>query len=80
MTPLSTPNQISLAIIARRRALGLSQSDVAKKVQLSQPRYSQLESDPARITLGRFLSLLGVLGLELQLQEKPESGTTTAEW
>jgi len=79
MTHLSTPNQISLAILARRRALGLSQSDVARKVRLSQPRYSQLESDPARLTLGRFLSLLGVLGLELHIQEKPKP-STTAEW
>jgi len=79
MTLLSTSSQISVAIIARRRILGLSQSDVAKKVGLSQPRYSQLESDPARLTLARFLSLLGVLGLEITLQEKPAS-TTTTEW
>lgn len=79
MTPLSTPRQVSLALIARRSALGLSQSDVARKVGLSQPRYSQLESDPARLTLARLISLLGVLGLELQLQEKPASNTTT-EW
>ena len=79
MTPLSTPSQVSLALVARRSALGLSQSDIAKKVGLSQPRYSQLESDPARLTLARFLSLLGVLGLELQMQEKPAPSTTT-EW
>jgi len=79
MTPLSTPSQISLVLIARRRALGLSQHDVAKKIGLSQPRYSQLESDPARLTITRFLSLLGVLGLELQLQEKPAASSRT-EW
>jgi HTH-type transcriptional regulator / antitoxin HipB len=79
MAPILTPNQISLALVARRRALGMSQSDVARKVGLSQPRYSQLESDPARLTVARLFSLIGVLGLEITLEERPIS-PTTMEW
>ncbi|MBL0141370.1 MAG: helix-turn-helix transcriptional regulator [Betaproteobacteria bacterium] len=78
-SPISTPTQAALAIAARRKTLKLSQRDVASRLGISQARLSELESDPSRITLERLISLAGILGLELVLQNRPTSAAHT-EW
>lgn len=64
---------------ARRKALKLSQKDLALKLGISQNRLSQLETDPARLTLDRLIALANLLGLELVLQDK-NSGKPKSEW
>lgn len=67
---ISTPNQTGQVFTARRKALKLSQHDVAARLGISQNRLSILEADPSRLTLDRLISLASILGLELVLQDK----------
>ncbi len=76
---ISTANQTGQVFAARRKALKLSQKDVAARLGISQNRLSILESDLSRLTLDRLISLAGILGLELVLQDKG-SPPTRSEW
>lgn len=77
---LTTPLQAGQAFVSRRKALRLSQEAVAKRLGISQPRYSELELHPDRMTLDRLLILANVLNLELVLREKGSSPPPESEW
>lgn len=77
---LMTPTQAGQMLVSRRKALKLSQGAVAKRLGISQPRYSELELHPDRITLDRLLILANVLKLDLALCEKDSSPTPQSEW
>ncbi|WP_323018048.1 helix-turn-helix transcriptional regulator [Castellaniella sp.] len=80
MQKLSTTDQMAHVLIARRRALGLTQAEVASRLGISQNRLSELENQPAALTADRLLALAGVLGLELTLQERAQSAPAQDEW
>lgn len=83
MYKLSTSEQVGQQLIARRRALGLTQQDVASRLGISQNRLSELENQPAQLTIERLLALMGILGLELVLQDRPKgqaTDQTQSEW
>ena len=67
--------QLQQAIVARRKKLKLSQSEVAATLGMSQPRYSQMESDPSSLSVARLLSLTALLGIELHVGLKEERQT-----
>ncbi|MDX5409442.1 MAG: helix-turn-helix domain-containing protein [Thauera sp.] len=71
MSRLYSPQQAAQLLVGRRKALGLSQAEVAARLGISQNRLSELESRPERLTLDRLLALAGVLGLELAIGDKP---------
>ncbi|WP_041657902.1 helix-turn-helix domain-containing protein [Azoarcus sp. KH32C] len=79
MPRLSISRQAGQLLVARRKALGLSQSQVAVGLGISQNRLSEIEAHPERLTLDRLISLAGLLGLELVLQEKTPA-SDTGEW
>jgi len=70
MPRLYSPQQAAELLIGRRKALGLSQAEVAARLGISQNRLSELETRPERLTFDRLLALAGVLGLELALGER----------
>lgn len=78
MPRLITAHQAGQIFSARRKAMGLSQA-AAANLGISQNRLSELEADPARLTLDRLLSLASQLGFEVVLQERTPS-TDTGEW
>jgi HTH-type transcriptional regulator/antitoxin HipB len=77
---LMTPTQAGQMLVSRRKALKLSQGAVAIRLGISQPRYSELELHPDRITLDRLLILASVLKLDLALSEKDSSPAPKSEW
>ena len=79
MHSVTHPNQIGALLSSRRKALRLSQTDVATRIALSQNRLSELEADPAALTVAQLLRLLNVLDLELQIVERPAARHKT-EW
>lgn len=79
MNPLVTAQQVGHLLVARRKALSLSQAEMAQRLGISQSRYSEIETAPERITLERLLAIAAALGFEVALQERPAS-TTTSEW
>ena len=71
MSRLYSAQQAAQLLVGRRKALGLSQAEVAARLGISQNRLSELELRPERLTLDRLLALVGVLGLELAIGDKP---------
>jgi len=62
-------------LAGRRSELGLSQAEVAQRMQTSQPAVARLESqryDAQLSTLARYVEALG-LSLDFLLREKPAS-------
>jgi HTH-type transcriptional regulator/antitoxin HipB len=76
---MTTSTQAGRVFTARRKALKLSQEAVATKLGFSQNRLSELEADPSRLTLDRFITLAGLLGLELVIRDK-SAAATQSEW
>lgn len=85
MPNITTDTQLGHLLQGYRKANGLTQGQLAQRLGISQERLSVLELNPGRITVDRLLRLLGVLGLELIIQEKsgpPEARGSgpEAEW
>lgn len=79
MRPITHATQIGATLSARRKALGLSQAQVATRLALSQNRLSELESRPETLTVAQLLALLNALGLEMTLAEQGAAKSRT-EW
>jgi HTH-type transcriptional regulator/antitoxin HipB len=76
---LSTPFQLGPLLKSGRRAAGLSQTDLARRMGISQSRISHMELHPESVSLDQLLALFGLLGIELMVQSK--SGAQPAqEW
>lgn len=69
---IHTPQQAGAYLRDRRKALKLSQTQVATRLGVSQNRFSVLEAVPGDLTLERLLVLAKTLGLELVLRS-PEA-------
>ncbi len=80
MHKLSTSDQMGYLLTARRKELGLTQAAVAARLGISQNRLSELEHQPALLTLDRLLALLGILGVELLMQERGQNPPVKSEW
>ena len=80
MHSIATASQIGSALVARRKTLGLSQSDIGTKLNLSQNRISELETNPGTITVAQLLALASVLGLELRLGTPASGKSAKVEW
>ena len=74
MNAISTAAQFGLSLIARRKQLKLTQTQIAARIGLSQNRVSELETNPHTITLEQLLALINLLGLELRLSERAAAG------
>ena len=76
---LSTPSQLGPLLKSGRRAAGLSQAELARRMGISQSRISHMELHPESVSLDQLLALFGLLGIELMVQSK--SGAQPAqEW
>lgn len=62
---LNAPADFGLAIQQARMELGLSQTDIADQIGVSQSAISEIESGKATIHLRRLLSLARITGVEL---------------
>ena len=81
---LSIADQASPLLQAARKSVGLTQTELAKRLNLSQSRLSAMELNPSSIRLDQLLVLCGALQLELLIQTKaaPSSdiATNPQEW
>ena len=76
---VTTPGQVVDILRQRRKSKGLSQTDVAFKLGLSQARVSTIESKPASLTLERLIALANLLDLEVVLRDRSPK-RSTAGW
>lgn len=73
-TVVNSTAVLGRAIRDARRALGLTQAELARRAGVTQATVSKVERDVAPPGLGTILSMLAVLRLELILQPRPEQG------
>lgn len=67
--PLRTAEQLSALLQAFRKESGLTQSEVALRLGVTQQTYSTLERNAESVGVARLLKLLGILGVELVLSK-----------
>jgi HTH-type transcriptional regulator/antitoxin HipB len=67
-----------------RKSAGLSQTELAQRLGMSQSRISAMELDPGAINVEQLLALLAALNHEILVQPKQrvheEPGSATPEW
>jgi HTH-type transcriptional regulator / antitoxin HipB len=81
MDAITTAIQLGRNLVARRKALHLSQQQLARQLGISQNRLSELETHPESLTLERLLVLLNLLNLELAVRERTGSSRARRlEW
>ena len=66
---LRIAEQLSILLQAFRKESGLTQSEVALRLGVTQQTYSTLERNAERVGVARLLKLLGILGVELVLSK-----------
>jgi HTH-type transcriptional regulator/antitoxin HipB len=70
---IRTSGQLGPALRALRMARGWSQTELGRRVGLSQERISSIERQPERITVGQLLTVLMALDGELLVDARPLS-------
>jgi HTH-type transcriptional regulator/antitoxin HipB len=69
-TSIRTSGQLGPALRALRQARGWSQTELGRRVGLSQERISSIEREPERVTVGQLLTVLMALDAELLVDER----------
>lgn len=64
-----TSAQLPELLKAYRRQSGLSQADVAARLGVTQQTLSALERTAAKVSAGRLMQLLAILGVELVFRD-----------
>ena len=82
---LSLSKQLGPLLQSARKSAGLSQTELAQRLGVSQSRISAMELDPGTINVDQLLALLAALNHEILVQPKnngidEERGPNTPEW
>jgi len=64
-----TAEQLPILLQAFRQQAGLTQSDLALRLGVTQQTLSALERNAGKMSTARLMRLLGVLGVDLVLRE-----------
>jgi HTH-type transcriptional regulator/antitoxin HipB len=72
---IRTSGQLGPALRALRQARGWSQTELGRRVGLSQERISSIEREPERVTVGQLLTVLMALDAELLVDERRAPAT-----
>ncbi len=75
---ITTRVQLLQTLSARRRALKLSQKQLADKLGIHQSHLSDIETGRRTLNVDRLLELCNLLGLELIVQDRAPA--TRREW
>lgn len=67
---VQTAGQLPLLLKAFRKEAGLTQGEAAMRLGVTQQTLSALERNAGKVSAERLLQLLGILGVEMVLQEK----------
>lgn len=76
---LRTAEQLSILLQAFRKESGLTQSEVALRLGVTQQTYSTLERNAESVGVARLLKLLGILGVELVLSKPANTSDAPAD-
>ena len=71
--PVRAAGQLGPALKALRQARGWSQTELGRRVGLSQERISTIERQPERVTLGQLLTVLMALDAQLRVERRSQA-------
>lgn len=74
---IRTAEQLPVLLQAFRKQAGLTQSDVAMRLGITQQTLSALERNAEKVSADRLLALLSILGVELVLRQGSGSPAPT---
>lgn len=74
---IRTSDQLTAVLQAFRKESGLSQTEVAERMGLTQQKLSHLELNAQNVSADRILTLLSVLGVELVLRRANPAAPTS---
>lgn len=81
---LSLSKQLGPLLQSARKSAGLTQSELAQRLGMSQSRISAMELDPGTINVEQLLALLAALNHEVLVQPKQgvdeKCGSSTPDW
>ncbi|MFT5758904.1 MAG: HTH-type transcriptional regulator/antitoxin HipB [Alteromonadaceae bacterium] len=66
---INTSAQLKPILVGFRKSMGMSQKDIADKLNVSQQAYQALESNPQSVTLDRLMKVLNALGVKMYLSD-----------
>ena len=75
---LKTANQLQPILAGFRKTASLTQADMAMRLGVTQQTYSAAERNAANMSVGKLLSVLQALDVELVLQTKSAGTGPTA--
>jgi HTH-type transcriptional regulator/antitoxin HipB len=80
-TPIRTSGELGPLIKRLRRAKNWSQSELGRRIGLSQERISAMENHPETVTMDKLLTLMMALGVHFSVvqPDAPPSPSTTAD-
>ena len=76
---VNTPAQLKPILVGYRKSNGMSQKDMAEKLNVTQQAYQALESKPQSVTLERLIKVLNILGVKLSLSNTESSSFSKKE-
>lgn len=65
---LQSPSQLSLHLKSLRKARNVTQAEMARRLGITQERYSQIERKPELISVERLLEIFAILSVDLLLK------------
>ncbi|WP_082780870.1 helix-turn-helix domain-containing protein [Cephaloticoccus primus] len=80
-SPVSTPIQLKMVLRNLRRARGVSQQELGKKLGVSQRRIAAIEAAPERASFDQVARLFAALDADLLVSARtPNPDAATLDW
>jgi HTH-type transcriptional regulator/antitoxin HipB len=81
--PVATPSQLRAVLRSLRKARGMTQAELGRRVGRSQKRIARIESSPERASFEQVSQLIAILGGRLVVEDTEDregKRTPAAEW
>jgi HTH-type transcriptional regulator/antitoxin HipB len=75
---IRTLEQIRPILVGLRKQAGLTQVEVASLLGVSQQSYAKIEANPSATSVERLFKILGLLGGDIILSDRPPNSTRSA--
>lgn len=73
--PVLLTNQLPQLLKSLRKARGLTQTELARRLGVGQSRVADIEREPGSVSVEQLMQLLSILGARLMIQD-PATGST----
>lgn len=79
-TPVLTAAGLGRILQSARKSRGMTQTQLAARVGVSQARLSALEREPGTLSVDQLLAMCSSLGLQLSLAPKDATAPPATDW